>query len=68
MEDAMEPRYKARRRISVAVGSVSGGMRTSTSSPPGFSVFDTLEVRELPEFYETQASAEDAAEKLNTEE
>lgn len=65
MEKAMESRYRARRRISIEIGGVSGGMRTSTSSPPGYSVYDTLNAVELPEFYKEHDEAEAAAEKLN---
>ncbi|KPW37455.1 Unknown protein sequence [Pseudomonas syringae pv. apii] len=64
----MEPRYRARRRISIEVGGVTGGMRTSTSSPPGYSVYDNLKALDLPEFYKEQTEAEEAAKKLNSAE
>jgi len=64
----MEPRYRARRRISIEIGGASGGMRTSTSSPPGYSVYDTLEAVELEGLYKEKADAEEAAQKLNSAE
>ncbi|AMS13154.1 hypothetical protein A3218_02055 [Pseudomonas chlororaphis] len=61
----MEPRYKVKRRISVEIGGAKGGLRTSTSSPPGFSVYDTLEKKNLPEFYSSHADAEAHRDRLN---
>ncbi|WP_268746486.1 MULTISPECIES: hypothetical protein [Pseudomonas syringae group] len=43
-------------------------MRTSTSSPPGYSVYDNLKALDLPEFYKEQTEAEEAAKKLNSAE
>lgn len=61
----MEPRYKVKRRISVEIGGAKNGLRTSTSSPPGFSVYDTQEKKSLPEFYSSQADAETHCDNLN---
>ncbi|KAF1004210.1 MAG: hypothetical protein GAK36_00104 [Pseudomonas sp.] len=64
----MEPRYKVKRRISIEIGGAKDGLRTSTSSPPGFSVYDTLKKESLPEFYSSQAEAEKQCDQLNRDE
>ncbi len=61
----MEPRYKVKRRISIEIGGAKDGLRTSTSSPPGFSVYDTLKKESLPTFYSSQADAENERDRLN---
>lgn len=64
----MEPRYKVKRRISIEIGGSKDGLRTSTSSPPGFSVYDTKEKKSLPEFYSSQQDAENQCDRLNKDE
>ena len=61
----MSQRYKVKRQISMEIGGAKGGLRTSTSSPPGFSVYDTKEKRNIPEFYSSQADAEAHCDHLN---
>ncbi len=61
----MSQRYKVKRRISVEIGGAKGGLRTSTSSPPGFSVYDTQEKKNLPELYSSQVDAETHCDQLN---
>lgn len=61
----MEPRYIVKRRISVEVGSVTNGMRKSTSSPPGFDIYDTHEKSRLQQAYTLQVDAETECARLN---
>lgn len=61
----MEPRFKVKRRISVEIGGAKNGLRTSTASPPGFSVYDNHKKENLPEYYSLQAEAEAHCEQLN---
>jgi hypothetical protein len=56
-----------KRRISVEIGGVSNGLRTSTSSPPGFDIYDHDEEVRLPEIYRTQTEAEAECERYNNQ-
>ncbi|WP_248739490.1 hypothetical protein [Pseudomonas sp. MWU12-2029] len=61
----MENRYKVKRQISIEIGGVKSGLRTSTSSPPGFCIYDMVKKKDLPEFYASQAEAEMQCNQLN---
>ncbi|QXQ21743.1 hypothetical protein [Pseudomonas tolaasii] len=64
----MEPRYKVKRQISMEIGGAKDGLRTSTSSPPGFYIYDTVKKKDLPEFYSSRAEAEKQCDQLNKDE
>lgn len=63
----MDARYIVKRRISIEIGGAKSGLRTSTSSPPGFAIFDSKTKQNLPEFYSSRADADRECDRLNKE-